>query len=55
LPSVKDAAAKLEAAPISGRMEAFKMLRETYQKEREREIAEYRARRRDSAPEEDKK
>ena len=55
LPTVKAAIAKLEAAPVAERMEAFKQLREVYQKEREREIAEYRARRRDGEPAADKK
>jgi len=55
LPSVKEAIANLDSAPVAGRMEAFKRLRDAYQKERDREIAEYRARRRDNAQEEDKK
>lgn len=48
LPSVKAAVEKLEAAPVGERIEAFKAVRDAYQKEREREFAEFRARHRDA-------
>lgn len=55
LPAVKEAVAKLEAAPAGERIEAFKALREVYQKEREREITEFRSRHRDEQTPEEKK
>lgn len=45
LEPVKASMAKLEAAPVDGRMEALKLLREVYRKEVEREIADYRSKR----------
>lgn len=55
LPTVKEAVAKLEAAPVGERIEAFKAVRDVYQKEREREIADFRSRHRDEAPPAEKK
>ncbi len=42
LPSVKEAIAKLQAAPVGEKMEAFKAVREVYRKEFELQVAEYR-------------
>ena len=44
LPAVKDAIAKLKAAPKEGRIEAFKHLKEAYKHETEQAIAEFRRR-----------
>ena len=45
LPSVKEAIHKVQSAPADGRPEAFKNLHEVYRRECEREIAEFRQRR----------
>ena len=42
LPSVKEAVAKLQAAPVGERMETFKAVREIYRKEFELQVADYR-------------
>jgi hypothetical protein len=45
LEPVKQAISSLEAAPVGGRLNGYKALREAYKKEVEREIGEYRRKR----------
>ncbi len=51
LPVIKDLVSRLQSAPVGERMALFKTLREAYQKEVQREIADFRKKREAKEPE----